>query len=305
MNYNKIKTVLLCTVNLCIALLISLADSSSAQKIERPPITRIAHISFKVSDIGKARNFYGKFLGFNEAFSFNDKDGKFALTNFKVNDRQYIEITPTLLPNQPDRLNHICFETTDIEKMREYLAQKGVKVPDKLNLGRDKNYHFMVTDPDGHLVEFVQIQPGSSHAEAKGKYLAGKRISDRISHAGITVKNEKEADKFYRSILNFPEIWRGGINDSVTSYVNLGLPESTDYIEYMMVDDSVSANRLHSAHHAGLMVPDLQKAIDFLRDKQEDWKMDNPKIGRNRRWLLNMYDADGTRIELMEPHTVK
>jgi catechol 2,3-dioxygenase-like lactoylglutathione lyase family enzyme len=291
--------------NLCTLFLVIIACNSFAQKIERPPIIGIAHVSFKVSDINKAREFYGKLLGFDEAFSFNDNDGKLALINFKVNDRQYIEITPNLLPEQTDRLNHICFETTDIESMRIYLSSKGIKVPEKLNVGRDKNYHFMVTDPEGHLVEFVQILPGSTHSESKGKYLSGKRISDRITHVGITVKNESAADKFYKEILNFYEIWRGGVNDSVTSYINMGIPESTDYIEYMIIDDAVTPTRLHSAHHICLLVPELQKTIDILRDKQFGWRVDNPKIGRNRRWLMNLYDADGTRIELMEPHTVK
>jgi hypothetical protein len=30
-----------------------------------------------------------------------------------------------------------------------------------------------------------------------------------------------------------------------------------------------------------------------------------PQIGRNNRWQLNLYDPDGTRIEFMEPWTVR
>jgi catechol 2,3-dioxygenase-like lactoylglutathione lyase family enzyme len=278
---------------------------SFSQDLIRPPILGIAHVSYKVGDINKAREFYGKFLGYEEAFTYYNKDGSVSVTFFKVNDRQYIEITPTLIPGIPDRLNHICFETTDIELMRQYLASKGIKVPDKLITGRDRNLHFTVSDPNGHVVEFVQIIIGSDHNLAKGKFLNDIRISDRIPHLGVTVKNIETENKFYKDILDFSEIWRGGITDSVTSYVNMKIPESTDYIEYMIVDDKLTEDRLHSAHHICLAVPDLQKTIDKLLERSVKVKMDLPKIGRNNRWLLNMYDADGTRIELMEPHTFK
>jgi len=278
---------------------------SFSQDLIRPPILGIAHVSYKVGDINKAREFYGKFLGYEEAFTYLNKDGSVSVTFFKVNDRQYIEITPTLKPGISDRLNHICFETTDIELMMQYLASKGIKVPDKLITGRDRNLHFTVSDPNGHVVEFVQIISGSDHNLAKGKFLNDIRISDRIPHLGVTVKNIEAANKFYKDILGFSEIWRGGITDSVTSYVNMKIPESTDYIEYMIVDDKLTEDRLHSAHHICLAVPDLQKAIDKLHERSVKVKMDLPKIGRNNRWLLNIYDADGTRIELMEPHTFK
>ena len=31
----------------------------------------------------------------------------------------------------------------------------------------------------------------------------------------------------------------------------------------------------------------------------------NPSIGVNNRWQLNLFDPDGTRVELMEPWTVR
>src|SRR5713101_6479251 len=132
-----------------------------APAAERPPIVGIAHIAFQVSDMAKARAFYGELLGYDEPFQIFKEDGSLALTYFKVNDRQYVEIFPGLPPDKDDRLLHIALETTDIETLRLYLQEKGVKVPDKVNRGRDGNLNMTVPDPDGHRVEFVQYMPGS------------------------------------------------------------------------------------------------------------------------------------------------
>lgn len=296
---------LICETICLFIIIITISLPAYAQKIERPKILGIAHVSFKVSDINKAREYYGGFLGYEEAFTYYNNDGSVWISFFKVNDRQYIEITPNLKPNQVDRLNHFCLETDNLEMMRKYLRFKGIDVPDSLHVGRDRNLHLTIPDPDGHPVEFVQIVPGSDHSNAKGKFLYNKRISDRILHVGITVQNVDAANKFYRDILGFSEIWRGGVNDSVISWINMRIPECTDYIEYMLVDKNITSARLHSAHHICLMVPDMQNAIEKLRVRPGGLEIESPRIGHNKKWLLNMYDPDGTRIELMEPFTFK
>jgi catechol 2,3-dioxygenase-like lactoylglutathione lyase family enzyme len=288
---------------LCFLLIVS--SFLNAQEIERPKILGIAHVSFKVSDISKAREFYGDLLGYEEAFTYYNKDGSIWISFFKINDRQYIEITPNLKPDQGDRLNHYCLETDNLQMMRKYLKSKGIKVPDSLHVGHDRNLHLTIPDPDGHPVEFVQVVPGSDHSNAKGKFLYDKRISDRIYHVGITVKDVDAANKFYKDILGFSEIWRGGVNDSIISWINMRIPESTDYIEYMLVGNDVTPSRLHSAHHFCLLVPDMQKALEKLRDRNKGFEIALPRIGHNKKWQLNLFDPDGTRIELMEPFTFK
>ncbi len=64
---------------------------SVAQSIIRPPMWGIAKMTFLVSDFQMARDYYGKFLGFDEAFSYNSGIGK--VISFKVNDRQFLEFT--------------------------------------------------------------------------------------------------------------------------------------------------------------------------------------------------------------------
>src|SRR5437016_5603491 len=105
----------------------------AAEAPPRPRITGVAHIALFVHDIEKSRAFYKDFLGFGEPFSLNQPDGGLSMTFIKVNDRQYIELSPEIGPGT-DRLNHISVETDNAEAMRLYLASKGIKVPEKVGL---------------------------------------------------------------------------------------------------------------------------------------------------------------------------
>jgi lactoylglutathione lyase len=275
-------------------------------ELKRPLITGIAHIAFQVSDLAKARAFYGELLGYDEAFQIRNQDNSLALTYFKVNERQYIEIFPGLPPDRDDRLMHIAFETTDLEALRVYLLAKGVKAPEKVNQGRDGNVNFTVADPDGHRVEFVQYRDGSLHRKAKGRYVSSRRISDRILHVGVTVSDQAAADKFYKDILGFSEIWRGGRDEASLNWINMKVPDGTDYLEYMLVTSKPTRQQLGTLHHVALLVPDIQKALETARERSADpASVRSPQVGRNRRWQLNLFDPDGSRAELMEPFTIR
>jgi catechol 2,3-dioxygenase-like lactoylglutathione lyase family enzyme len=279
-------------------------EQSSAPK--RPMITGIAHIAFQVSDLAKAREFYGELLGYEEPFQIRNQDGSLALTYFKVNERQYIEIFPGLPPDKDDRLLHIAFETTDLEALRVYLLSKGLKAPEKVNQGRDGNLNFTIADPDGHRVEFVQYREGSLHRKAKGRYVSSRRISDRILHVGVTVADQAAADKFYKDILGFSEIWRGGRDEASLNWINMKVPDGTDYLEYMLVTAAPTRQQLGVLHHVALLAPDIQKALETARERSGDpASVRAPQVGRNRRWQLNLFDPDGSRAELMEPFTIR
>ena len=276
--------------------------------INRPPIVGIAHIAFQVSDLAKARAFYGELLGYEEPFRVFNDDGTLLLTYFKVNDRQFIEIFPGLPPEKEDRLSHLALETTDIEALRGYLEEKGLKVPGKVNQGRDGNLNMSLVDPDGHRIEFVQYLPGSLHGKTRGEYIPARRISDRMLHVGVTVSDVATADRFYKDVLGFSEIWRGGMTDSVTHWINMKVPDGTDYVEYMLVTGKVDRQSLGVLHHLALQVPDIQKALEILRQRPSGWDpalVRPPQVGRNNRWQLNLYDPDGSRTELMEPFTIR
>ncbi|MGD0667259.1 MAG: VOC family protein [Bryobacteraceae bacterium] len=281
------------------------AANAQTAPVPRPPIVGVGHIALKTDNLAAARNFYGHDLGFEEPFTLDKPTGGLLLTYFKVNDHQYIEIFPELKGAAEDRLSHICFETTDAGKLRAYLAWRGVKVPDSLQLGRDGNYSLMVQDPDGHNVEFMEYIPGSLHSRNFGKYLPATRISERIIHVGITVKDRAAADRFYKDILGFHETWHGGMTDDRTDWVDMRVPDGTDWLEYMLNVNNPTPRTLGVMHHLALGVPSVARALETLKARGMDLDGEQPKIGRDGKWQLNLYDPNLTRVELMEPKPVQ
>lgn len=277
-----------------------------AQSPERPRILGIAHVALHVSDIEKSRAFYKDFLGFAEPFQLTNPDGSLSLTFIKINDRQYLELFPGLEPGA-DRLHHIALETDSAERMRVYLASRGIKVPDHVPKGRIGNLNFNITDPDGHTVEIVEYAPDGWSVREKGKFLPESRISEHLLHAGILVGNLAAAMHFYGDILGFREIWRGSSNGKTLSWVNLQVPDGGDYIEFMLYRDLPGPDRRGVEHHICLMTPDIRAAQARLDARPSRADYSRPleiHTGINRRRQLNLFDPDGTRTELMEPVTV-
>lgn len=266
----------------------------------------MAHIALAVQDVEQSRRFYTDFLGFGEPFLLNQPDGKLSLTFIKVNDRQYIELFPETEAGS-DRLLHISIEVDDAEAMRAYLGARGIKVPEKVGKGRIRNSNFNVKDPDGHTVEIVQYEPDGWSVREKGRYMSDARVSERILHLGILVGALEPAMKFYRDVLGFQEIWRGSRNSQRLDWVNMRVPDGDDYIEFMLYDKLPAPNQRGVQHHIALEVPNMAQALAHLDNKPARKSYMQPlevRTGTNRRRQLNLFDPDGTRVELMEPRTV-
>jgi len=266
--------------------------------IERPPIVGVAHIGLKTDNLPAAREFYGHVLGFQEPFTVDKPIGGLPLICFKVNDHQYIEVSPDLASPSEDRLSHIAFETTDATRLRDYLSSRGVAVPAELKPGQDGNLSFTVKDPDGHSVEFVQYLQGSLHSRNFGKFLPDTRISQHIIHVGVTVQDRAAAAKFYKDVLDFRVMWYGGMKDDRTDWVDMRVPEGTDWLEYMLNVSNPSPKTLGVMHHLALGVNSVQDSFKTVTER--GYKAEPPKIGRDGKWQLNLYDPNLTRVETME-----
>jgi len=280
---------------------------SAGQPVTRPKILGVAHMAVFVSDLAKARAFYGDLLGFEEPFTLPKPDGSVEIAFVKINDRQWIELF-----NRPaageGQLNHIAIYTDDADRMRDYLASQNVAVPARVGKGRTGNKNFMVKDPDGHNVEIVEYQPDSWTANDAGKHVPASRLSEHAMHVGILVGNLDASMKFYNGILGFQEFWRGSAANSKTlSWVNMRVPDGTDYVEFMLYGEKPAPDRRGSAHHICLVVPDAEKAVAALDARPARASYTRPveiRTGINRKRQVNLFDPDGTRVELMEPATV-
>ena len=270
----------------------------SLQAAHRPRITGIANIALRVDSLSDARQFYSGALGLSEAFTTKDPAVAGELVNFKINNRQFVEISATLKAENEDRLIHVAFETTDARKLREYLAGKGVAVPAKVATDANGNRSFIVHDPDGHAVEFVQYLPGSIQSRDTGKHLAATRISDHMMHVGVLVADPAKADAFYKDILGFRPQWKGGRTDDRVEWISLMVPDGYDWIEYMVSTTQPSPRQLGVLHHYCLETTDVQQVYRTVQDR--GYKPPAaPAIARDGRWLLQLYDKNFTRTEMM------
>ena len=309
MNANLKRGIFLAAL-LAVTSLTQAADPASprpATPVARPAIVGVAHIGLKTDNLEAARKFYTGILGFQEPFSLDktlDEGTGLLLTYFKVNDHQYIEMFPELTDSKMDRLSHISFETTNAEQMRAYLASRGVKVPEKLEPMQDGNRGFDVTDPDGHDVEFVEYVPGSLHSRNFGKFLPDTRISTRMIHVGVVVKDRAAADRFYRDILGFKLQWQGGMKDTQTDWVAMRVPDGTDWLEYMLNVNNPDPHLLGVMHHLALGISNIQDGYKVATERGYKAK-EKPQMGRDGKWQYNMYDPNFTRVELMEPKPVQ
>jgi catechol 2,3-dioxygenase-like lactoylglutathione lyase family enzyme len=285
---------------------VAIQELHAQQDLPRPSIAGVAHIAVYAADYEKSRAFYHDFLGFEEPYSLSKPDGTPSMTFFKINERQYLELFPETAPAS-DRLNHISIETDNAEAMRQYLASRGIPVPKQVAKGRIGNSNFNVKDPEGHTVEIVQYEPAGWTVRERGKHLPPDRISTHMMHVGIVVTALAPEMKFYEDILGFREIWRGSSSGTQLSWVNLKVPDGDDYIEFMLFKDAPPPDRRGTAHHLALEVPDMAASVAALEArpyrKQYSRPME-PKVGVNRKRQVNLFDPDGTRIELMEPVTV-
>jgi len=265
--------------------------------MKRPLLTGIDHVAFRTSDAAAARKFYGDLLGLAIP-----ADRRGTTLMFRVNARQTVLVEPGLPADVDERLLHIAFATPDLQGLAAYLKEKGVAFDGPAQQTPCGQSGLRVVDYGGHTIEFVQ----ESAIVAAGT--GPRALSSRLLHAGITVHSEIAENAFYQDVLGMTEIWRGGFAPDKTNWVNLRLPESGDYLEYMLRDKPSTRRQLGVDHHICLVVSDIQAAWEQVRSRTapaDRATLAPPQIGRNNKWQINLYDPDGTRVELMEPYNVK
>jgi catechol 2,3-dioxygenase-like lactoylglutathione lyase family enzyme len=296
-------------VRLALAVLavVTIGATASAQTTRRRPrITGLAHVALYVHDIQASRTYYRDVLGYEELLPLKNADGSLALTFFKINERQYVELFPEREPGG-DRLAHLAFEVDDVEGMRVYLRARGVKVPEGVSVGRVGNTAFTAMDPDGHTVEFLKYGAEGLMGKSTGTGLSGGRISVTMRHTGFLVGSLSASMAFYRDVLGFRETWRGSRDGKALDWVNLQLPDGDDYVEFMLYGELPAPDRRGSQNHVCLVVRDIEAAAATARERAPKAGYTlaiETKTGINRKRQLNLFDPDGTRTELMEPGTV-
>ena len=211
-----------------------------------------------------------------------------AQTPFWVNDDQEVLLTKSSPSPDPAGLAEIVFATNDVNAFEEYLHTRGVKV------ARVKNgAGIALDDPDGHHIQFQQ------KTDRRMNY-SHKFHGMRLIHAGFIVRDQAAMDHFYKDILGFRPYWHGGMKDDETSWISLQVPDGTDWVEFMVNLPPNPDQHLRGVmNHIALGVVDIHATREQLV-KNGVHLTEEPKLGRDGKWQLNLYDPDQTRVEFME-----
>jgi catechol 2,3-dioxygenase-like lactoylglutathione lyase family enzyme len=159
-----------------------------------------------------------------------------------------------------------------------------------------------VKDPEGNPVRFVQPgKPITMPADARP-------IGVRIIHVGYLVHNRAAEDRFFKEVLGFRPYWFGAKQPDKVDWVSQQTPDGRDWLEYMMVGDGstvalsrVDERQLGVLNHFSIGVANMEQAVTTLIGEERlSPRHDGPQMGLDGKWQANLYDPDGTRVELME-----
>lgn len=277
------------------ATLVSAATPPHAAK--RPPITGVSHLAVYSTNAAKTRDFYTRVLGAREGTDPEDSAGK----RYYFSARQFVEVLPVPAGHGPSMLAHVAYATSDAAGLRTWLVRHGMTALSPVQRGAGGERWFTTHDPEGNEVQFVQAASDKTAAVPSA-------ISGRIIHVGYAVHDRVKQDGFYRKLLGFRPYWYGAFDPSKVDWISQQAPDGHDWLEYMMVGpgsdvplQKVDANELGVLNHLSLGVPNMEAAVTTLyRENRLSPRHDGPQMGLDGKWQANLYDPDGTRVELME-----
>ncbi len=266
----------------------------------RPKITGISHLAVYAADMKVTDDYYTKTIGLvRQSDPENPKGVRYA-----VDSTQFVEVLPLPANAGVNRMDHAAFKTESAEGMRVYLAAKGWKTPAKVTGYSDGSKGFRVSDPEGNTIEFVEPPAHPKPVDA------ATAPGHHVIHVGFLVHSREGEDKFYQGLLGFRPYWYGGMKDDKVDWVSEQTPDSHDWLEYMLtsgpsgtgIPATISQNSLGVLDHISIGVTSIpDTARKLAAENRIVGRADKtPKVGRDGKYQLNLYDPDGIRVELME-----
>jgi catechol 2,3-dioxygenase-like lactoylglutathione lyase family enzyme len=120
---------------------------------------RLNHVGIYAKDFDESMRFYTQTMGFREAFTIKDPNGKPVLAYLQITRDTFLELAPATA-ERPAGLSHIGIWPEDLNATIAALRQRGVQVNDP-RTGSTKTSITNVTDPNGVRLELVDFLPDS------------------------------------------------------------------------------------------------------------------------------------------------
>jgi catechol 2,3-dioxygenase-like lactoylglutathione lyase family enzyme len=270
---------------------IALCAQGQTHPVDRPHILGIDHVSFYTTQPDGVSKLYAGLLGFVAAAPVEPG----GTVRYMIG-KQWVGFSAAPDAKATDRMDHVAFTTDNIVDLRRYLGAQGIKVP-QIQGRYDHSLSFVVADPEGHRVEFVE------RANAEAPPAAESPVSRHMIHTGFVVYHRDAEDHFYRDILGFRLYWHGTDKPGTPDdWVAMQVPNGTDWLEYMLNQPEHMDLQLTGVmNHISVGVADMKKAQAIM--ESHGWKPhgdEQAEIGKDGKWQLDVFDPDLSRVELME-----
>ncbi|AVF05390.1 lactoylglutathione lyase [Devosia sp. I507] len=129
--------------------------------LTKPLVKQVAHTCIFARDLDAVETFYRDAMGAAPKFDFKRGDERIGFY-LDFGNRTFVEVFKKGESRfeESNQINHICFETDDIDGFMANARAKGLAVTDK-KLGVDHTWQCWLADPSGVKIEIFQYTPDS------------------------------------------------------------------------------------------------------------------------------------------------
>jgi catechol 2,3-dioxygenase-like lactoylglutathione lyase family enzyme len=279
-------------------LLLCLTAIAKKKPPRRPHVLGIAGVTILVSDVPAAHKFYRNLIDPEHTCAYCDGTPDAYLF---LPSGQRITFQKMPVPAPASLLSDVSFLTEDLEGFKKYFNFNKVDFNEIKKKHGGELLRLELTDLEGHHISITDSYHLANAEDLNHGLPPGNPSNPvRIIHAGFVVKDREVVNRFFVNELGFRPYWHGGMSDERDDWVAMQVPEGTDWVEYMLnIAPDADKHTLGVMNHISLGIPDIHVINDEIV-KAGIKPGEAPKIGRDGKWQLNIYDADLTRVEFME-----
>ena len=138
--------------------------SGRAEELRLSGENYVNHVALAVDNFDEAFAFYTQKMGFREAFTVRDANGRPTLAYVQVSHNTFIELQPANANRQPG-LNNFGLHVENLRATVATLKQRGVTVEEPRSRPDDSSVA-NATDPGGIRIEMFEFGPQSPQGKA-------------------------------------------------------------------------------------------------------------------------------------------
>ena len=124
----------------------------------------VNHVAIAVEDFDEAFAFYTQKMGFREAYTVRDANGRPTLAYVQVNRNTFVELQQANANRRPG-LNHFGLHVENLRATAATLKERGVTVEEPRSRPDDSSVA-NATDPNGIRIEMFEFGPQSPQGKA-------------------------------------------------------------------------------------------------------------------------------------------